>query len=143
MKIEGEVSNPISFTVKKLQKMESVDLYEIPHIYYSGRQAENSNSFRGVLLRNLLEDASIRCADDRKRSRLYLVAYATDGHAAVFSFNEVFNSASSGSIIVAYEKNGRPISAPEGQMVLVSASDLKTGCRYLKAISRIEVREAL
>ena len=142
LRIEGEVSKPVSFTVADLRKMQSMELHAIPLICYSGRVAEKKSSFKGVLLRDLLERASIRCTDEKKRARLYLVAHATDKHTAVFSFHEVFNSPARNSILAVYEKNGSPISSPEGMIALLAASDLKTCCRYLKAVNRIEVIEA-
>ena len=76
------------------------------------------------------------------RARRYICASATDGHTAIFSFNEIFNSHGGANVIVAYEKNGSSIAESEGAIVLVAGADHRTGCRFVKALDRIDVRVA-
>ena len=42
-------------------------------------------------------------------------------------------------MLVAWEKDGKPLDAGEGQLLLISGKDIKTGPRHVRWLDRIEV----
>jgi len=73
----------------------------------------------------------------RDLRRGYVIASATDGYQVVFSWAELFLSPLGNSVIVAYERDGQPISVAEGPLVVVSGMD--TGAsRHVKWLQSIK-----
>jgi hypothetical protein len=93
-----------------------------------------------VRLSDLLDEARIRSDAPRALRRTYVVAIATDGYQAVFSWGELFNSALGREVIVAIERDAAPLRDGEGRFALVSLADLRPGPRHVKWLARIDVR---
>ncbi len=104
------------------------------------RGIADQGTYSGIRLVDLLSEAQIR--DDARLAlrRTYVVAVATDGYPAVFSWGELYNSSTGGSVLVAIDRDGQPLREGEGQFALVSPADLRPGPRHVKWLTRIEVR---
>ncbi|MBK7252189.1 MAG: hypothetical protein IPI06_15355 [Gammaproteobacteria bacterium] len=72
---------------------------------------------------------------------MVVVATASDGYKAVFSWSELFNSPVGEGVLVFFEKDGMPLADDEGRIALISAKDLRTGPRHVKWLQGIEVRK--
>ena len=138
--IRGAVDRETNLTVADLENIEHYKLPALDILSFSGRALETDIEFSGVRLRNVLEKAGIKSYDEKIRSRIFIEAVARDEFYAIFSFHEVFNSVNGDSILVVKKKNGRPIDGDSGPLQIVSASDLKTGSRYLKMLETIYVK---
>ena len=57
-----------------------------------------------------------------------------------FSWNELFNTPIGKDVLVAWEKNGNPLEAGEGQFLLISDQDINTGPRHVRWLSEIEIK---
>ena len=68
-----------------------------------------------------------------------IIATASDGYKAVFSWNELFNSANGQGVIIIYQRDGLPLDEKAGQIALISTRDLATGPRFVKWIKEINV----
>ena len=88
----------------------------------------------------MLEEADIRRDAKQAVRRTYVVAVASDGYQAVFSWGELFNTPVGAGVLVAYERDGEPLREGEGRIALVSLADERPGTRHVKWLSRIEVR---
>jgi DMSO/TMAO reductase YedYZ molybdopterin-dependent catalytic subunit len=94
-------------------------------------------SFKGVSLRSLLEKLGVdpySGAYDR-----YVVISSENGFSATFSFGEVFNSRLSDDIVIAYEKDGKPLNE-EDAVAMSAVREDSTGGRSVRRISKIEMR---
>jgi len=60
-----------------------------------------------------------------------------DGYGCVLSWTEVFDQDNSMNIILAYEKDGKPLDKDEGPVRLVTANDNYVG-RYIKNVAQID-----
>jgi len=60
----------------------------------------------------------------------------SDGYGCVLSWTEVFDQDNSMNIILAYEKDGKPLDKDEGPVRLVTANDNYVG-RYIKNVAQI------
>ena len=69
-----------------------------------------------------------------------MVATATDGYVAVFSWAELFNTSIGAGVLIAFERDGQPLRDGEGNIALVSLADERPGIRHVKWLSRIEVK---
>ena len=69
------------------------------------------------------------------------MATATDGHQAVFSWGELYNSPIGRNVLVAVERDGVPLRDGEGRFALVSTADDKPGPRHVKWLARVDVRQ--
>ena len=93
-------------------------------------------SFKGTPLRSLLEDFGINgCHVDYSR---YVLISSEDGFCATFSLGEIYNSRLSNNIVIAMEKNGKPLDSKDGFAMSVVRED-STGGRSVKRINSIEI----
>ncbi len=98
------------------------------------------SGYRGLRLVDLLEEADIRRDQPRALRRTYIVALATDGYQAVFSWGELYNSPLGKGVLVALDRDGIPLRDGEGRFALISLADDKPGPRHVKWLTRIDVR---
>ena len=126
--VSGEVQRELSLTVDELRAIAKK------------RGAASLGSYGGILLTSLLAEADIRQDARLAMRRTYVIARATDGYPAVFSWGELFNTPVGAGVLVAYERDGAPLRDGEGQIALVSTADERPGPRHVKWLNRIEVR---
>jgi DMSO/TMAO reductase YedYZ molybdopterin-dependent catalytic subunit len=126
--VTGEVQKEISLGVDELRAVAQ------------RRGAASVGSYGGLLLKSLLAEAGIREDARLALRRTYVIARATDGYPAVFSWGELFNTPIGGSVLVAFERDGAPLRDGEGRIALVSSADERPGPRHVKWLNRIEVR---
>jgi DMSO/TMAO reductase YedYZ molybdopterin-dependent catalytic subunit len=99
-----------------------------------------AGGYGGIRLIDLLEEADIRQDERHALRRTYVVAVASDGYQAVFSWGELFNTAVGRTVLVAIERDGAPLREGEGRIALVSLADERPGLRHVKWLTRVEVR---
>jgi len=128
LEITGEVRRKLSLSVEDLRGVAQ------------RRGQVAAGGYGGVRLTDLLEEADIRQDDRHALRRTYVVASASDGYQAVFSWGELFNSPIGRSVLVAFERDGAALREGEGRIALVSLADERPGPRHVKWLSRIDVR---
>jgi DMSO/TMAO reductase YedYZ molybdopterin-dependent catalytic subunit len=93
-------------------------------------------SYRGVTLRSLLENKGlIPLPYDYSR---YVGITSANGFSATYSIGELFNSKLGNNIIIAYEKDGKPLEEDEAFAMMVAVED-STGGRSVKRISNVYI----
>ena len=100
-----------------------------------------ASEVRGVRLRELLDEAKIVVRDHNTVKKLAIIAGAADGYRVVFSWNELFNAKAGDSVLLLFERDGKPLPATEGPLALIAGDDLRTGPRHVKWLQSIEVRQ--
>ena len=68
-----------------------------------------------------------------------VVATATDGYKAIFSWSELYLSPVGDGALVIFERDGAPLAPSEGPLALVSLSDTQPGPRHVKWLARVEL----
>jgi DMSO/TMAO reductase YedYZ molybdopterin-dependent catalytic subunit len=96
---------------------------------------------RGVRLRAVLERAQVKTVDHNTVKKLAVIASASDGYKVVFSWSELFNSELGDSVLVLFERDGKPLAPAEGPLALISGKDIRTGPRHVKWLQTVEVRQ--
>lgn len=96
--------------------------------------------YSGVRLSHILEKAkaSVNCRDN-KRENLYVVFKGTDGYQVIASWTELTTTSDGKRVLVALEKDSKPLSEDEGKMRLVLPGDKWVG-RSVKWLETIEIR---
>jgi len=139
LRISGAVKAPADFDVAALKKMVPRNTGPMDVVCASGATVGKANNFRGVRLTDVLDRVGIDVGGHKDGRRMVVVARATDGYVVTFSWNELYNTPIGSQVLVAWEKDGKPLEAGEGQLLLVSGKDIKTGPRHVRWLSEIEV----
>lgn len=139
--VTGKVETPLTLTVADLRRLPPANGGRLDVTRHNGDKAETINHYRGVRLRDILDRAVLDAPGHNDVKKLAIIATATDGYAAVFSWSELYNAPASQGVVVYYEKNGKALDDSDGEIALISAQDLRTGPRHVKWLDRIEVRK--
>lgn len=137
VEIKGEVEFPLTLTVDSLKKMNVVTIENFKVVCQSGADMKEDKTCKGVLLKEILEKAKIKQSNHKDRN-FYIVARATDGYKATFSWAEIFNNPTGENVYILFEENGMPIKE-QGDMILICKNDIKTGPRHVYWLKSIEV----
>lgn len=141
-KILGKVKKENTFTVTDLNKFPKVSIADQIIYNHKGEVKDTLTNLKGVLLKTVLAATEYLYEKPKTLNEFYLVCTASDGYKVVFSWNEIYNSEIGNHLYIITEKNGEPIKAIEERIILIATSDLQSGRRYIKALEKIEVRQA-
>ncbi len=128
LEVTGLVSQGLSLSVEDLRAMAK------------RRGLAEAGGYGGIPLPELLKEAAIKEDERHALRRTYVVAIATDGYQAVFSWGELFNTPVGQGVLVAFERDAQPLRDGEGRIALVSTADNRAGVRHVKWLTRVDVR---
>lgn len=137
--ISGRVTSPLDLSMEQLRAMDILDMENLPMICGSGEPKGHVGKVRGVLLADIINRAKVVVTDHNDTKKMYVVAASDDGYKAVFSWQEIFNSPNGDSIMVLFEKDGRPLYDDSDEADLLSARDHLSGPRYVKRLKNVEI----
>lgn len=106
----------------------------------SGQGVETRSTVRGVKLPALIERAGLAGKGRNDWKTLLVVATATDGYRALFSWPELANTSVGDGVLVLFERDGKPLDEREGRIALMSTADRSLGARHVRNLARIELR---
>lgn len=69
-----------------------------------------------------------------------VVAFSAESRKAVFSFTELIRSENGEKTIVAFEKNGQPLSSGEGALAVIAGNDYDPWLRKVPRLAQIHIR---
>lgn len=107
---------------------------------HDGVVVRQLDGYTGVRLRDLLDRAGIADLAHEAQKRTVVVARATDGYAALFSWSELYNSGIGEGVYVLSGCKGLALDDREGRFALFSACDQRSGPRYVRRLAEIELR---
>lgn len=139
--VNGAVGHVLKLDVDALRKFPPQQVGEVPLVCQSGANKGKLENLKGVLLRDILEKATVKAPGHNDGKKMAIIASASDGYKVVFSWSEVFNSPIGEGVIVFFEKDGQPLADDEGRIAMVSAKDTRTGPRHVKWLQKIEVKK--
>jgi len=139
--VSGAVEHVLTLSVEDLRKFPPQQLSEVPLVCQTGAEVGKLEHLKGVRLLDVLEKAVVVSQNHNDVKKMVVVATASDGYKAVFSWSELFNSPVGEGVLVFFEKDGMPLADDEGRIALISAKDLRTGPRHVKWLQGIEVRK--
>lgn len=139
IRITGAVKAAAEFDVATLKQLVARDTGPVDVVCASGATVGKVQNFRGVRLTDVLDRVGIDLDGHKDGRRMVIVARATDDYVVTFSWNELYNTSIGKDVLVAWEKDGKPLDAHEGQLLLISGQDIKTGPRHVRWLSGIEI----
>ncbi len=141
--VAADAGLTIDGQVQKSERISLSDLQALPptsvSVSFVTGHGQETGTYTGVPLWTLLTNASIVDADPKQHLRhTILVTSGADGYAVAFSIGEVDPKFEGKSVIIAYAKDGKPLSAEDGLRLIVPG-DVHGG-RAVKDVSHIEVK---
>ncbi len=137
--VSGAVTAPRDFDVAALKKLVARDTGPVDVICASGATVGKVDNYRGVRLTDVIDAVGLKLEGHKDARRMVMVARGTDGYVVTFSWNELYNTDVGKDVLVAWEKDGKPLDPREGQLLLISGKDLKTGPRHVRNLDAIEI----
>lgn len=142
-KITGEITTERTVKIDELSMYRESALGDVIITNHLGEVKSQQKKLKGVLLRDILEKVEIKSEMPRDLSACYVVCKATDGYTIVYSWNEIFNNPAGESIYIITSKDGVLANELEESILMISPRDYKTGRRYLKGLTSIEIKRVL
>lgn len=141
--VTGAVAHPLTLDVAALRALpkSSEVILERKGADKGGDSAGKRETYKGVLMCDLLQQAAVTSVDHNDVKKMVIIAAASDGYKVVFSWSEACNSPLGNGIIVYYEKDGAPLPDSEGHIALISAQDTRIGPRHVKWLQTLDVRK--
>jgi len=137
--VSGEVQHNLSLNVEDLRALAARKGGPIVATKVASELPQAYRDYTGMRLTDVLEEAGILREERHALRRTYVVATASDGYKAIFSWGELYNSPVGRGVLVVYERGGVALDEGEGLIALVSLSDERVGPRHVKWLGRIEV----
>lgn len=138
--ISGEVETPYTARLEDLKKMPVKTIKDLPIVCRSGATKDTFKISKGTPIKALLDKGKPKLPGHFDANHAYVVVTASDGYKVVFSWNELYNTDIGDDVVLIYERDGKPVSAKEGPLVLVSGKDRTTGPRHVRNTQNIEIR---
>ena len=136
LELVGLVERPGALTLDNLRRLphESVD------VTYETFASPERHRFTGVRLYDVLQEVGVVAepGDRTPLLRRYLVVTAKDGYRVVVSGGELDPNFGDVPMLLAWERDGQPLTGEEGPLQLVVPGD-KLVSRYVYGVAQIEV----
>lgn len=139
VEVLGQVRQPLRLDVAALASF-AAEHQASARVTRRVDDAERSTALRGVRLAAVLEQAGLDEHDRFDWRKSVVLATATDGYRAAFSWPELVNTEAGRQVLLVYERDGAPLDAREGPVALHALGDLRSGPRHVRNLARIEVR---
>lgn len=140
LQVAGDVQQPQTYALDQLKALPGHDLHQLLQGCRDSALDAKYRGYRGVLLRDLVQRAAIAGTDPKAWKRSLVVAEASDGYLALFTWNELFNTATGDAVLVVLSQDGQPLPDASGRIALISGCDRHPGPRHVKWLQRVEVR---
>jgi hypothetical protein len=138
--IQGNVHTNRTFTAEELRQRPRKTIEGVPIVCGSGKLKQESHTYAGVLLKDLLDEAGVIIKEHEDPNRTYILAKSKDGYSALFSWHEIFNNSAGDGLLVALEKDGQSLDDTEGELCLIPTRDERSGPRRVRYLDTVEVR---
>jgi hypothetical protein len=106
----------------------------------TGRRVSHVDEMVGARLVDVLALLGLGDNPRAELKQCVIVAHARDGYRAIFSWNELHNTAVGEQVIVVYERSGAPLGGNLGDLCLLSGNDLHLGPRHLRHLCGVTVQ---
>lgn len=140
--ISGDDVLPVTITLSDLGKLKEIQIGDVVITNHLGEKKSEQKALKGVLLKDVLQSVEIKSESPKILSEYYFVCKAADNYTVVYSWNEIFNSPTGDSVYIVTNKGGKALKEMEESILMISPNDFKTGRRFVKSLTSIEVKRA-
>lgn len=141
MTVGGLTQKTLVLTADSLRKRSVQEGKNIRIASPKGQIMGTIATFRGVKIKDLLEEAQLVIPEYADRGLYYIKAIAQDGSRLIFSWHEIFSGPAGDKTFLVFESTGSFLQE-SGVISLVCSSDIFTECRYIKRLKSLEVLRA-
>jgi len=141
--VKGSVEREVTFSIEDLKSLPKLQVDETRTVHDPSQPAaptETTRHYVGCLLHDVLERAKPVEKGRFGFRRSVVIATASDGYRAVFSWAELYLTPIGDGVLVVYERDGAPLGDDEGKIALISFMDTRPGPRHVKWLQSIELR---
>lgn len=140
--VTGKVKKDLTFTLADLTHLPIQHIDSVVITNHLGEKKGTMKNLTVVPLTEVLKKLEVDCDNPKLLSEFYLVLEASDGYKVVYSWNEIFNSATGKNTFVVIKKEDVIATKLPESILLVTPTDLQTGRRHVKNLTRIVVKRA-
>lgn len=138
--INGQIKNPTVFHLAELDTFSLVSIADQVIYNHRGEIKDTLTGMKGIPLKNLLASINFDYEKPKELNEFYFVFTASDGYKVVFSWNEVYNTPLGNQYYILTKMKGKNLADINQRIIFISSGDLKTGRRYIKGLSKIELK---
>jgi DMSO/TMAO reductase YedYZ molybdopterin-dependent catalytic subunit len=134
--VGGEVEHPLKLTSADLAKFKRQSVRAKDHNGVEGK-------FDGVALGDILKAAGVKFGEELrgKALRTYLLVEAADGYGAVYALPEVDPAMTERLILLADERDGKPLPTAIGPLQIITPGD-KQHSRWVRQVRALTILRA-
>lgn len=136
--VSGDIAKPLAIQLDDLKKFKSYTLDSLAIFNHKMEYKSTLKNLKGVLLKDVLEQAEFSVKSPKQLSEFYIVCIAEDNYKVVFSWNELFNSVTGEKTMIV---TGHNESAEAKGLMLVTPTDKATGRRYVKDFAKVVIKQ--
>lgn len=140
--IEGKVKQKVTVDLASLKQYKTVNLDSITILNHLLQRKSVIKDITAIDLKDILSTVQIDEASPKKLSEYYLVFTATDNYKVVFSWNEIFNTKNEHQVLVLLDFKADPEKGEKGNIAIITPSDIASGRRFVKGLSKISILQA-
>jgi hypothetical protein len=137
--VTGAVEKEMTFQIADLNGFVSKRIPDVVITNHLGEPRGTARGLKAILIKDVLSQISFKAESPKVLSEFFLTFVASDGYAAVYSWNEIFNSPTGDNIFLITEKDGKPLAEMSERILIITPTDFKTGRRHIKGLSKIVV----
>jgi len=136
LRVEGEVSQPLTFQAADLAKLKRTEVKAKDH-------DEKEHSFSGYVIADILQQAGAAMGPQLRGKNMnkYLLVKAKDGYQVVFALAELDSGFTDRTILLADRQDGKPIPADKGPFRIIVPGE-KKHARWTWGVTSFLVRSA-
>lgn len=130
--------------VAKALRLSLADLAQLPRRELRAKEHDGSeHNYVGVALAEVLRPAGVQFGDKLRGENLamFLVVQAADRYRAVFALPELDPAFTDTQIILAYSRDGKPLSEKDGPVRIVVPNEKRQG-RWVRQVVALTIRRA-
>jgi hypothetical protein len=133
LKVSGQVPHPLSLTAQALATM--------PHVTLATKDRDGKEtSYSGVPIRTILDQAGVPSTQRMRNGAvaLALVVEAADGYRAVFSLIEIDTQPADRPVLLADQRDSKPLVPPEAPWRLIVPGDQRP-TRWVRQVTTLRI----
>lgn len=136
----GEIKKELALSLNEIDTTAAVQVNDLIIKNQQGEIKNTLKNLKGILLKNLMDSLKFKVDKPRELNEFYFVFEASDGYKVVFSWNEIFNTSTGNNLYLITQLNGKYILNQDERILIVAASDIAIGRRYIKGVKRITAK---
>lgn len=139
--VGGAVKNQLTVSLNDLKAYKTYNTDSVVITNHLLQKKHTIKNLQGVLLKDILDKAEIVSETPKVLSEFYIICIASDNYKVVFSWNEIFNTQTGGSVYILTGHDGKEAAATDDRITLISPNDKATGRRLVKGLQKIIVEK--